>query len=446
MRSMNTSLQTRLSALISLAVIAIAGSAAAFTFFASWDDAHTAQDKQLRQTAHLIGRLQTGPVTFASRQKIKGISLEERLVVRFLPAPGTGEPDPADGFTTFPGQLADGLQTVTIDGDSWRVFVRTDGQGVRVAVAQQTEVRNALAVKSALRALLPFGVLVLVLLVLVRLLIRQLFEPLRVLAAEAGRRASDDLRPLDAVGLPDEAQPLVAEFNRLLKRVDAVMQAQRRFVADAAHEMRSPLTALSLQTERLAAADMPAEARRRMQDLAQGLTRTRALLDQLLALARSQQSAQNAPSAVSLQRVLRDVIEDLYPLAEERAIDLGVLSADDAMIHAQPLDLHLLVKNLIDNAIRYTPRHGRVDVSLAARDGGVDFIVDDTGPGIAEAERERVFGAFYRGAGDIGVPGSGLGLAIVKAVADKMGATVTLAAPSATGAGLRVVVGFVTGR
>jgi two-component system OmpR family sensor kinase len=217
-------------------------------------------------------------------------------------------------------------------------------------------------------------------------------------------------------------------------------------VADAAHEMRSPLTALSLQTERLAAADMPAEARRRMQDLAQGLTRTRALLDQLLALARSQQSAQNAPSAVSLQRVLRDVIEDLYPLAEERAIDLGVLSADDAMIHAQPLDLHLLVKNLIDNAIRYTPRHGRVDVSLAARDGGVDFIVDDTGPGIAEAERERVFGAFYRGAGDIGVPGSGLGLAIVKAVADKMGATVTLAAPPATGAGLRVVVGFVTGR
>lgn len=440
---MNTSLQYRLSATIALAVVLMAGSAAMFTLIASWNDAHIAQDKQLRQIAHLIGRLQTGPVTLAARQKISGITLDERIVVRFL-NPTPGEPEAADGLPVFSTPLVDGLQTVDMERDSWRVFVRTDNSGVRLAVAQQTRVRNAVAINNAWRALVPFGLLALLLPLLVHWLIRKLFGPLRAVADEAGRRSHYDLRQLDAAGLPDEVQPLVAEINRLLTRVDVAMQTQRRFVADAAHELRSPLTAMSLQTERLAAADMPDEARRRMQTLAAGLQRTRVMLDQLLALARSQQGAPDSvtPAPLSLQQVVRAVIEDLYPLAEQRGIDLGVLSTDDAQVAAAPLDLHMLVKNLVDNALRYTPPGGRVDVAFRRHAAGVNLIVDDSGPGIPKPERERVFHAFYRILGSGEATGSGLGLAIVKAVADKAGATVSFDTAPLAPTGLRVVVAF----
>src|SRR5690606_39037573 len=140
---------------------------------------------------------------------------------------------------------------------------------------------------------------------------------------------------------------------------------------------------------------------------------------------------------VSLQQTIRLVIEDLYPLAEERGIDLGVVGDQDAAVEVQALDLHMLVKNLVDNAIRYSPRGGRVDGTVQAGEGAVALIVDDTGPGVPEDQRGRVFDAFYRVLGNGQDGGSGLGLAIVKAVADKAGATVTLAQTPAL-RGLRV--------
>ena len=165
------------------------------------------------------------------------------------------------------------------------------------------------------------------------------------------------------------------------------------------------------------------------------------MLDQLLALARSQQSAHAGAPPISLQQTIRLVIEDLYPLAEERDIDLGVVGGDDAMIAIDPLDLRMLVKNLVDNAIRYSPRGGRVDLRVLAEAHWADLIVDDSGPGIPEAERERVFDAFYRMLGNGRESGSGLGLAIVKAVADKAGATLSLSR-SPEQQGLRVTVRF----
>jgi len=438
---MKTSLQYRLSASISLAVVAIAAIAAVFTFVASWKDAHLAQDKQLRQTAHLIGRIQARPVTLAARQRINGIGREERIVVRFLGESGAEARAAQEGKPLIPDGVPDGVQTVPIGDESWRIFAMTSDDGMRVAVAQQTTVRDAVAVRSALRSLVPFALLVPALVLLVRFLIRKLFRPMRRLAVETRQRSGDDVSQLDPAGLPDEVQPFVAEINRLLLRVERAMQAQRRFVADAAHELRSPLTAMSLQAERLAAADMPGEARRRMLALTDGLQRTRLMLDQLLALARTQQGGEGAASQVSLQQTIRLVIEDLYPLAEERGIDLGVVGAADAAVAVQPLDLYMLVKNLVDNAIRYSPRGGRVDVLVQPGEGVVDLIVDDTGPGIPADERDRVFDAFYRVLGNGQDGGSGLGLAIVKAVADKAGATVTLSEAPAP-PGLRVLVRF----
>ena len=439
---MKTSLQFRLSASVSLAVVAIAAIAAASAFIAALKEAHIAQDKQLRQTAHIISRIQTRPITLAGRQRISGIRLEERIIVRLLHDPGVESASNQHGPPLFSNQLPDGFQTVLVGAQSWRTFVVTDADGVRIAVAQQAAVRDSLAVRSAVRSLISFALLASVLVFLVPFLIRRLLEPLRKLAVETRQRRSDDLRQLDSGGVPDEIQPFVAEINRLLGRIDRSMQAQRRFVADAAHELRSPLTAMSLQAERLMAADMSGEARQRLLALTDGLKRNRVMLDQLLALARSQQSAPDAETRVSLQQTIRLVIEDLYPLAEEREIDLGVVGGDDAAIGIHPLELQMLIKNLVDNAIRYSPRGGRVDVLVAPDAHVVDLIVDDTGPGIPGAERERVFDPFYRILGNGRGSGSGLGLAIVRAVADKSGATVTLM-PAPAGQGLRVVVRFI---
>lgn len=438
---MNTSLQYRLSASISLAVVAVAAIAAASAFITALKEAHIAQDKQLRQTAHIVIRIQARPITLAGRQRISGIRLEERIVVRLLHDPDVAGPSTQNGPPLFSSRLPDGFQTVMVGTESWRTFVMSDADGLRIAVAQQTTVRNSMAIQSAVRSLISFALLAPVLVFLVRFLIQKLLGPLRKLAVETGQRRSDDLGQLDPGGLPDEIQPFIAEINRLLIRIDRSMQAQRRFVADAAHELRSPLTAMNLQAERLMAADMSGEARERLLALTDGLKRNRVMLEQLLALARSQQSVHDPEARVSLQQTIRRVIEDLYPLAEEREIDLGVVGSDDAAIGIHPLELQMLIKNLVDNAIRYSPRGGRVDVLVAPDGQAVNLIVDDTGPGIPGVERERVFDPFYRILGNGRESGSGLGLAIVRAVADKSGATVSLMQPPTHG-GLRVVVRF----
>jgi len=235
-------------------------------------------------------------------------------------------------------------------------------------------------------------------------------------------------------------RPFVRAINRLLGRVAQDLERQRRFVADAAHELRSPLTALSLQAERLQQAPMSDTAQQRLAELRQGIQRGRALLEQLLSLARAQQPGETPAAAVSVQGVFRSVLQELMPLAQARQIDLGVVGAQDAQVAVSALDLRTLVKNLVDNAIRYTPVGGRVDLSVGQLAGAVVLCVEDTGPGIAPAERERVFDAFYRTVGTEPA-GSGLGLSIVQAIAQRVGARVSLAwSDDAAQRGLKVQV------
>jgi two-component system OmpR family sensor kinase len=341
----------------------------------------------------------------------------------------------------FSNLLGDGLQTVTVGHEQWRVFVRTNPKGVRVAVGQQATARDAAARASALRTLMPILFLVPVLALLVSVLLRQMFKPLTTLAAALGRRPEDDLGPLQESGLAAEVWPFVVEINMLLVRMGRALALQRRFIADAAHELRSPMTAMSLQAERLNAADMPGEARVRLNALSAGLQRTRILLDQLLALARTQEPSLGGMSKVSLQQIIRAVLEDLVPIAQEKCIDLGVIGDVDGQVEARVVDLTVLVKNLCDNAVRYTPEGGRVDIMVRREEGLVTLQIDDTGPGIAWHERERVFDPFYRVLGN-GEIGSGLGLAITRTVADSMAATIELGDAHLAESGLRVLVTF----
>jgi two-component system OmpR family sensor kinase len=380
------------------------------------------------------------PSSPMAREKAGDDDFDARVVVRFLSA-DNGRPVPTPARPpVFPDLLQEGLQTVFVGKEQWRVFVRTNSKGVRVAVAQQTKARDAAARASAIRTLTPILFLVPVLVLLVTVLVRQMFEPLRLLSNELGRRPENDLGQLNHAGLPSEVWPFVAEINELLSRMGRSMALQRRFIADAAHELRSPMTAMSLQAERLGATEMPAEARLRLGALISGLRRTRVLLDQMLTLARSQESRRAESGRVSLEKAIREVLEDLVPLAEEKNIDLGVIGGVDAQVSAQLVDLKVLVKNLIDNAIRYTPDGGRVDITVGSDNGAVTLHVDDTGPGIPLEERERVFDPFYRVLGN-GEMGSGLGLAITRTVAATIGARIELsdACPSKPGLRARVI-------
>ncbi|HRZ59606.1 MAG TPA: ATP-binding protein [Rubrivivax sp.] len=424
---LNASLQRRLALALVLCIGVVALVAGAFSFAAAYDEARELQDDVLLQVALLVDRQRLDPVPAAPDAHFKAHDDGTRVIVQRL-----GAVDPAGrhvddgGVLPIPPTLADGLHTLELGGESFRVLVRTTAAGTRIAVAQESDLRDELAQGSALRTLLPFLVLVPVLLLLVARLVHTMFGPITALAQQVDARAEHDLQPMATHGLPAEVRPFVGAINRLLARVAQAMAVQQRFVADAAHELRSPLAALSLQAERLAQADMSAGARERLAALRQGIERGRRLVDQLLALARAQSAqATQAAAPVSVQRAFRQVLEGLMPLAEARAIDIGVEGAQDVQLRVAERDLHTLLRNLVDNAIRHTPEGGRVDLGVRTTAGAVVLSVRDTGPGIAPEERERVFDPFYRVPGS-GPIGSGLGLSIVRAVAERIGASVRL--------------------
>jgi two-component system OmpR family sensor kinase len=424
-KRLSDSVQLRLSVTLSLAILIVAVVAGIFAFVSAFDEAHEMQDDTLRQVAVLFDR-QHMSLRYPVGNEVADDNEESRVIVQYL----------ADGSTAlgnddamlplpFPTTLADGLSTLNVTGEDFRVLVKTTSRGERIVVAQETGIRNKEARESAWRSLLPFLILFPVLLLVVGDLVRKLFRPIATLSADIDGRDEQALHPIDDHHLPTEVRPFVVAINRLLERVAQSMDAQRRFVADAAHELRSPMTALSLQAERLAATEMPAPARERLLPLKQGIERSRKLIDQLLALATAQSGSNRPQAAVSVHEVYRRVLEDLLPLAERKHLDIGVESVEDVRVIINEMDLVVLVKNLLDNAIRYTPEGGRIDLSVERTQERVMLQVKDSGPGISLEEQTRVFDAFYRSLGTEEA-GSGLGLSIVKAIADRAGAQIRL--------------------
>lgn len=445
--AIKSSLQFKLSAWLLLVILGIALLAGIFSFASAFEEANELQDDQLRQIGALVNHDQLPNMSGAVDTNVPDTDPESRVVIRVLPAPGAslGAVTPASGDAAYalPPNLPDGIQTVDLNAEPWRLFIRTLDSGTRIAVGQQTAGRDEIARNSALRTLMPFVILIPVLLLLVGNLIRQMFKPLKQLADDLDQRSENDLDAISGSNMFTEVRPFVVAINRLLARVAQSVALQRRFVADAAHELRSPLTALTLQAERLGATDLSSEARARLATLRRGLQRTRALLDQLLELARAQGPIYSEGVPVSTRNVFRQVLEDLLPLAAIKQIDLGMTEGADANINTREIDLKTLLKNLVDNAIRYTPQGGQVDLSVQTRANEVILQIEDTGPGIAEHEYLRVFDPFYRVLGN-DEAGSGLGLSIVKTIADRIGAEIRLSKsglqPNASG--LRVSVIF----
>ncbi|AXI61185.1 two-component sensor histidine kinase [Pseudomonas kribbensis] len=424
-RRLRDSVQLRLSVTLSLAILLVALLAAAFAFVSALDEAHEMQDETLRQVAALYDRQQM-TLHYPAAQAVDDDNEESRVIVQYL-ADGSQAVGNDDALLPlpFPTTLSDGLSTLKVTGEDFRVLVRTTARGERIVVAQETGVRDKEARESAWRSLLPFLILFPVLLLVVGDLVRKMFRPIATLSADIDQRDEQALHPVDESHVPSEIRPFVVAINRLLGRVAQSVDNQRRFVADAAHELRSPMTALSLQAERLAATEMPAAARERLLPLTRGIDRSRNLIDQLLSLAAAQSSSNAVPSRVSVLHIYRRILEDLLPLADRKNIDIGVESSEDVQVSINETDLLILIRNLVDNAIRYTPPGGRIDLSVKREQAAVVLQVSDTGPGIAVEEQARVFDPFYRSLGT-DESGSGLGLSIVKAIADRTGLKVDL--------------------
>jgi two-component system OmpR family sensor kinase len=443
-RRVGQSLQLRLSKWLAIAVLLSAVGAGVFSFKAAFHEANEIQDQQLKEVAALVTADNVRFMEEGSMRYVPEFEQEAKVVVQKLGNANTQR------LLDLPPTLPDGMRTLVLGDHEWRVVVRTLALGVRVAVGQQTSDRNEIARNSAVATLIPFLVLAPVLVGVVFLLVRHMFKPLARLAAELDARPDHDLSEIQVTGgvtgdtpLPTEIVPFLVANNRMLARVARSVALQRRFIADAAHELRSPLTVLLLQAERLDVSEMSAQARERFTALSNGLTRTRSLVEQLLTLAHVQEGngveADLSPVAPAFRRVL----EDLIPLAQARQIDIGVTGDSDVWVPASEPDLSTVLKNLVDNAIRYTPAGGRVDLSVHTSDGHASIVVEDTGPGIPADERERVFDRFYRVLGS-GQSGSGLGLSIVQTIATRIGIHITLgdATWSDGRGGLRVTLAF----
>ncbi|MFK0375898.1 sensor histidine kinase [Pandoraea sp. NPDC090278] len=427
-QGMMRSLQSRLVVTLSACALGLAIVAGFVSYGAAFREAYRFQDDQLLQLAALVDTRNLAGADSA----MHGLPIQDhdyRLTVQRLGG-------------TFPVTLSDGFHTVNTGDHTWRAFVRTIEPDLRIVVAQPTEGRNEIARNSGLRTAMPFVGFLPLLIAAIVLTVRRAWRPVQQLAAEVDKRRDTDLRGLDTQGAPTEIEPFIVSINRLLARLAKALDEQRRFVADAAHELRSPVTALVIQSENLDRALAPAalddETRHRLTKLKSGLHRTRTLIEQLLTLARAQSAPTVPANPLTLLPAVHEALEDVFVLADRKQIMLDLSDASnggpgrsDLRVAGSKRDIVTLLSNIVGNAVRYTPAGGTVSVQLSAK--GADVLIDviDSGPGIDIDKRERVFDAFYRATDhreprEHGGDGTGLGLAIVRAIVDRLGGQVSL--------------------
>ncbi|HET7098060.1 MAG TPA: ATP-binding protein [Casimicrobiaceae bacterium] len=420
--------------LVAIAIAAIA------TYLRAREEANEIFDYQLKQMSSSL----TGvPLAGAP----PGSSGSDALVVQVWDRDGVqvylSQPQ-----QPLPRDRQPGFSTIRTAAGEWRVFSTLAGDQI-VQVAQPLSVRRELAASMALRTIVPLLAVVPFLVLFVWFGIARGLSPLERVAVALAERSPWALRPLNEAGLPTEVAPLVHALNGLLDRLDHALDAQRAFIADAAHELRTPLTAVHLQAQLAERATTDAERSAALRELRAGLERATRLVEQLLTLAREEPGVSERPFLrVDLTELARQVLAEYAAIAAARGVDLGLAevnaATDEAIVTGDADALRTLASNLVDNAVRHAAAGGRVDVGTQRDGAAILLTVRDSGPGIPESERERVFDRFYRAPGEAaaGMTGSGLGLAIVRRIAERHGASVTLgtglAGPKGEGLGVTV--------
>lgn len=352
-----------------------------------------------------------------------------------------GRPSPEEPATTDGVRFRDDLA----EGEAIRVAYQLiplspDGQAALVQVAETRKKRDALASRIISGVLLPQFAIIPLAVMLVWLGLSRGLRPLSRLRERMARRRPGDLSPLDIRRAPEELQPMVRSFNELMARLEENLHAQQRFIADAAHQMKTPITGLRTQAELAMRESDPVQLHRSIEQIALGTERAGHLIRQLLTLARAESSHEKLHrfEIVDLEALARDVTLQWVERAHSKRIDLGFEGSDWPLaIDGVPLLLREMTNNLLDNALKFTPEGGRVTVRLLAGENAI-LEVEDNGIGVVEAERERVFERFYRVLGTR-TEGSGLGLAICREIVEQHGGRIKLLA-GIDGHGTRVIV------
>lgn len=433
------SLRSRLLWLLLGAIVAAVAVQASVAYRTALAEADEIFDYHMQQTAL---SLRYGLPLSAAEHRVRppATGRDDDFIVRVWAADGSPVFQSID-LPALPPRTAPGFGDVDVQGTRYRVFA-VESPTHRIQVAQDVAIRSDMARTLALRTVAPVAIMAPLLMAVIWWVVSVSLSPVARVRQQVAQRQADDLSEVSEVGLPDEIRPLVRELNLLFRRLRQAFAAQESFVADAAHELRSPLAALKLQVQALG---RTADDERRdlaMSRLSAGIDRATHLVEQLLVLARQQARTDDAADVqdVELVEVARVEMGEAAQAARARAIDLGLTRVDDALVAGSREALRILLRNLLDNALKHTLPGGTIDIAIARTDDAVVLSVDDSGPGIAPQERDRVLNRFYRVPGGQ-TTGSGLGLAIVKAVAGVHGATLSLAASPRLG-GLRVELRF----
>lgn len=444
---MRPSIARRLLVLLTGSVLAIGALQTWLCYRASRVEVDIFYDQHMRLLAETVAGA-TRSVGAADGEIPIASGASEGFAVRIRPAP-------ASGGETSAGQSAPGDTTALgfIDVDSidsagpWRRFTLRSPRGILVEVSQRVKTREDMALAMATGTTWPIFALAPLVLVGVWWVVHRGVAPVRRIGQSLATRAPDDPSALDPRDVPSEVAPLVDEINRLIARVGGLIASQRRFVADAAHELRSPLTALKLQVQAmLGGRPIEPALAAKLDRLERGIERMHRIVEQLLQLSRTEGNRDGIHErdvrAIELGDAVYRAVTDLAELAREKRIVVSVDIPDQSRVVAEAGDLATLIANLLDNAIKYSPDGGTVEISAVRSDRVTRLRIQDSGKGIPPAERNRVFDRFYRVPGS-GVAGSGLGLAIVRTIAERIGAAVTLG--DSRSGGLAVEVSFPQG-
>lgn len=337
---------------------------------------------------------------------------------------------PAATNAKIPLYATQGFYHKRIANESWRIY-RADGMRSIVQIAQPESARRSTINETSLQLLVPLLLQVPLLALVAWVSVRRGLKPLDLLSQAIAQRQPDALTAIDVTHQPQELQPLVATLNDLLMRLNTTLQQQRNLVADAAHELRTPIAALQLQLDLLERATKPDNRDHATAQLRHGLQRATHLTQQLLSIARAESGSEKSlHHNIDLQGVIETILERHLPFAHARQLDLGVTRLESSSICCACVDIETVLDNLLSNAIRYSPRGGRIDLALYHDQSHAIIEVFDSGPGIPTDERDRVFDRFYRvlqsNLGDDDLEGSGLGLAIVKAICNRYDALIDI--------------------
>lgn len=339
-----------------------------------------------------------------------------------------------NGFPREPG-----YQRIQFDEHDWYLFTLIDNDMLYI-VGERSDVREELITEIALSYLYPALLALPLLLVLLAWTLQRGLRPLVALDKYIQQRDKDNLDPIEVENTPREIKPIIDSLNGLLARLRRSLESERRFTATASHEMRTPIAVLKLNVQNALKAPSEAERLQLLQELDASVDRTGRLINQLLALNRLEQDAHGfEKQTVDLLPVLREEIATLYPLAMNKSQSVELVCEEShLLLNTIPQLFSLLIRNLVDNAIKYSPENGRVLVTATLDNGAVVLQIEDSGPGVPESQRARVFERFYR-ITNSDVPGSGLGLAIVRRALELLGGTITLGTSGELG-GLRVTI------